>query len=266
MPTKATTSEDAMWVEVATGHPEYARELLEAITGITQPTKPDADGTWPILGPGNSIVGRIHPHSKANSKVLPVFAVPDVGASLATATRLGGSVQAAQNLDGHPVYEISDPAGHSFGITADLQQANSPPGTWPPGGLFAELLVEELTQLDAFYAPVLDVDVDVVKLPQLPSGMSQPESGYRLLTRGNTLVAGAIESSFFLLGDSGPNWLVYLEVPDLGNAVVAAVELGCRVLVPPGTSPQGQYAVIEDPDQLTWGLGVTAGIPEAARG
>jgi predicted enzyme related to lactoylglutathione lyase len=239
MPTKATTSEDAMWVEVATGHPEYARELLEAITGITQPTKPDADGTWPILGPGNSIVGRIHPHSKANSKVLPVFAVPDVGASLATATRLGGSVQAAQNLDGHPVYEISDPAGHSFG---------------------------ELTQLDAFYAPVLDVDVDVVKLPQLPSGMSQPESGYRLLTRGNTLVAGAIESSFFLLGDSGPNWLVYLEVPDLGNAVVAAVELGCRVLVPPGTSPQGQYAVIEDPDQLTWGLGVTAGIPEAARG
>ncbi len=254
-----------MWVEVATGHPAYAGELFESLTGIAQACGPDEDGTWPIHGPGNAVIGRIRPLAgQSPGRVLPVFPVPDVAASLATARDLGGSVHPAASMAGNAVHEIHDPDGHAFAITADQARAEGPPSTWPPGGLFAELVVEDLSQVEAFYAPVLAVTVAVIKIPLLPAGMSQPASGYRMLVRGKTVVAGAIESSFFLLGDSALSWLVYLEVPDIDKAVVTAVELGCRVLEPPGLSPQGRYAVIEDPDHLPWGLGVTVEIPEAS--
>lgn len=254
-----------MWVEVATGHPAYTRELFESLTGIAQPCGPAEDGAWPICGPDDAVIGRIRQVTPpAPGRVLPVFSVPDLAASLVMAQELGGSVHPAQSLAGDAVYEIHDPNGHAFAITAHRTRPEGPPSTWPPGGLFAELVVEDLSQVEAFYAPVLAATVGVIKIPLLPAGMSQPESGYRILIRGKTVVAGAIESSFFLLGDSAMSWLIYLEVPDLDKAVVTAVELGCRVLEPPGLSPQGQYAVIEDPDHLPWGLGVTVEIPEAS--
>lgn len=254
-----------MWVEVATGHPEYASELFKTLTGISQPTAPTEDGIWPILGPSAATIGRIQPlpGRQRSGRVLPVFPVPDVAASLAMATRLGGSVQQIRSLAGNAVHEIRDPNGNAFAITINLGQEETARGAWPPGGLFAELVSADLSQLLDFYVAVLAVNVDVVKAPLLPAGLSQPEGGYRILTRGRTIVAGAVEEDFFLLGGSRLSWLVYLEVPDLDRAVVAAVELGCRVLVPPGKSPQGEYAVIEDPDHLLWGLGVTVEIPEA---
>lgn len=254
-----------MWVEVTTGHPEYTSELFKILTGITQPPGPAEDGTWPIMGRDTAIIGRICPLAarQGGCHILPVFPVPDVAASLAAARRLGGSVQPIQSLAGNAVHKIRSPGGHAFAITANLDQEEKAPGSWPPGGLFPELIVEDLSQLAVFYAPVLAVNVDVIKATLPPAGTSQPKGGYHILTRGRTVVAGAIESSFLAIRDL--SWLVYLEVPNLGKAVVTAVELGCRVLVPPGISPQGQYAVIEDPDHLSWGLGVTAEIPEAPR-
>jgi predicted enzyme related to lactoylglutathione lyase len=255
-----------MWVEVATGHPEYASELFESLTGVRQPAVPAAGRVWQILGRDSAVIGRIRPlaHGQEHSRILPVFPVPDVDACLATARQLGGSVRPAQSLGKNAIYEVGDPAGNVFAITA-AQNLEDLPGDWPPGGLFAEFVTEDLSHLTTFYAPVLGVDVTVAEDPAAPVGTSQPEGGYRLLTRGQTIVAGSIESSFFLLGDAGLSWLVYLEVPNLDKAVVTAVELGCRVLVPPGTSPQGQYAVIEDPSHLPWGLGVTLKIPQASR-
>ncbi|MCW5950676.1 MAG: hypothetical protein KIT69_00170 [Propionibacteriaceae bacterium] len=254
-----------MWVEVATGHPAYASELFQSLTGITQPPSPADGGVWPVLGPGATTIGRIRPldDHEHRGRVLPVFPVPEIDASLAAAAQLSGSVRPIQALASQPVYEIRDPAGNTFAVTGNKNHSETRQRRWPPGGLFAELVAEDVSRLVPFYSAVLAVNIDVVKATNLPAGMAQPEDGYRILTREQTIVAGALGRTFFLRGGSSLSWLVYLEVPNLGKAIVTAAELGCRVLVPAGTSPQGQYAVIEDPDHLPWGLGVTAEIPKA---
>jgi predicted enzyme related to lactoylglutathione lyase len=265
MPALEATSEDPMWVDVVTGDPGYASELIEAVTGVGQPCAPHDGGVRPVLGPEDAVIGRIRPLGRGRRKgfVRSVFRVPDVSACVELARQLGGGARPLPSWDGAAAYEIRSPDGNAFGVSAAGDAGLGPDGRWPPGGLFAELVVEDLSAVGAFYAPVLGLRVGIFKPPAVSAGVSQPKAGYRILARGATVVAGAIESSFFLMDKSRLGWLVYLEAPDISRAVVAAVELGCRVLVPPGRSPQGLYAVIEDPHHLPWGLGVTAATPEA---
>jgi predicted enzyme related to lactoylglutathione lyase len=55
--------------------------------------------------------------------------------------------------------------------------------------------------------------------------------------------------------DSGPQWVTYVEVPDLDGAAARAVELGARVRAPrtpiPGT---GWFVWLDDPTGARFGL------------
>ncbi|MFI5356805.1 MAG: VOC family protein [Opitutales bacterium] len=173
--------------------------------------------------------------------------VPDVAQALARATAAGGRVLfPARDLPQRGTQAILvDPEGAELGVlhsrTGDPGEYAPDPGDWT----WAELFARDPDAAGRFYAGVTGWTV----LPDTRS--SQPN---RLV-----LVSGGFSRADvgpLPPGSTGrPGWLLFVRVADVKAAAAKAVQLGGRVLVPPGDTPTQYWrAVVADPAGAVIGL------------
>ncbi|MBT2363857.1 VOC family protein [Streptomyces sp. ISL-10] len=138
----------------------------------------------------------------------------------------------------------SDPVGAVFGVW----QAAAHTGTAVHGThgtpVWNELVARD-TAVSKFYQVVFGHETQAL----VPSADGGPAEEDRLtLLVGGRPVASVRGVGQALPRDRGPHWMTYFEVEDTDAAAQRVVELGGRVIRPPGTGAGCREATVADPE------------------
>ncbi|MDQ1007854.1 putative enzyme related to lactoylglutathione lyase [Streptomyces sp. V4I23] len=138
----------------------------------------------------------------------------------------------------------SDPVGTVFGVW----QAAAHTGTAVHGAhgtpVWNELVARD-TSVSKFYQVVFGHEARA----SVPSGADDSAEKDRLtLLVGGRPVASVHGVGNALPRDRGPHWMTYFEVEDPDAAARRVVELGGRVIRPPGPGTAGREATVADPE------------------
>ncbi len=167
--------------------------------------------------------------------------VDDLDATVAKAQALGGQVvlPATDMPPWGRIAGILDPAGAYFQAFQPAQPMTRGL-TWPsPHGTFAwfELMTPEPTAIAPFYEALFGWTTEL--------GMEMEQGNYWMFKRGEESRAGLMG-----MPPDVPqaNWLAYIAVDDLDQAVGRVSKLGGSVMAEPMAVPgTGRFAVIQDP-------------------
>ncbi|HWG99239.1 MAG TPA: VOC family protein [Pilimelia sp.] len=232
------------WVDLATPDLESATSFYGGLFGWTAQVSEDpAAGGYTIFHKdGLPVAGAGPKYDEAQPTFWSTYiATADADATAAAVERAGGKVLMApfDVLDQGRMAVLLDPAGAAFSVWQ--------PGAMPGAGLFnvpGALCWNELTTRDPdgakrFYPAVF--------------GWTAKDNAYGDVTYtewqlGDRSVAGMMP----MVGDAWPadlppHWMIYFAVADADIAAARAVELGGSAPVPPTDTPQGRFAVLNDP-------------------
>lgn len=100
--------------------------------------------------------------------------------------------------------------------------------SWP------ELQTADAAAAKAFYAEVLDWEIEAMDLPN---------GSYTMIKVGGQPIGGIVQAE-----GAAPRWLAYVTVDDVDQRVARAEAAGAAILTAPFTAPGvGRIALIEDP-------------------
>jgi predicted enzyme related to lactoylglutathione lyase len=175
------------------------------------------------------------------------FAVADVDQAIATATGLGGKVvHPARALAQRGTQGIlADSQGSFFGIihssSGDPDDSEPTVGSWA----WAHLSARDPAAASQFYHAVLGYDAT-------PDTREGRQDVFLLNSQGFTRASlGPLPSR----PEAYPEWLAFVRVANLDDALAKATSLGARVLVTPKTTePGSRLAVLADPSDVAIGL------------
>lgn len=104
-----------------------------------------------------------------------------------------------------------------------------------------EVMGTDARKLRSFYGELFGWNFEMAKAEGMDYGMTD---------KAQTGVGGGVGRA-----PEGPGWVTfYVSVDDLHGAIARAQKLGAKVLMPPMTIPEGQIAVIADPEGHPIGL------------
>lgn len=175
------------------------------------------------------------------SRWLPFLGVENVETVIAAAGRLGGSVASpsAPGSRDEPAPIVLDPTGAAF-CPVPMGEPADPLGDAAMPGHFcwSELLTCDPGRAAPFYEALFGWTAAEWNLGD--------QGRYWLFRRGDRDVAGMMAVADSWKRESF--WLPYVQVLSAEDTAGHAVELGGRILLPPGDVPgRGRFAVIEDP-------------------
>ncbi len=255
--TKFETGEFS-WAELSTSDPVKAKEFYSGLFGweIDDQDLPEGMGTYTNFRVGGKAVagGSKQRDEEASGGVPPhwnlYIAVDDCDIYTKKAEAAGGTIvmQPFDVMELGRMSVIADPTGGMVG----LWQAMTMPGaqlTNEPGTLeWCELMTNDVEKAKAFYTEVLDLDSEVVPMPDSPP--------YTLLKLNDKPVSGLMSPPT----EGMPSfWTAYFNVTDCAATEAKAKDLGANVMMPtteiPGvgtlawfTDPQGATFAVLQPD------------------
>lgn len=240
-----------VWADLFTADPEAATKFYCELLGWTaSPLEQNGkgyivffNGLKPIAGLApRPVRSGVHP-----SRWIGYYAVTDIGATLALATKHGAVVRAPSRNFPERGYQaiISDadtvPIGLLQSASGDAEDSEPSPGDWN----WFELYVSDPKATSAFYRDAIGFDM-------APETHSDRKSDFVLSSEGQArggvapLPAG---------DDVKPSWLGVIRVADLDKTLAKVTELGGEVLVAPHSVEFGsRFSIIMDSTGGTVGL------------
>ena len=231
------------WAELHTTDPEAAKKFYGEMFGWDHADVPMPEGVYTMLRIGEQEVGAlcsaqpgVPPHWQA------FFSTPDIGASTAKVTSLGGKVIAGpfDVMTAGRMAVCQDPQGAVF----SLWQAGQYIGANYDGPL-NRIVWPELTTPDpvgavAFYSALFDWATK----PASDFDKAQ----YIEWQSGGQSIGGLMPMRGDQWQGVPPNWGVYVTVANCDERVTKAQSLGAKVCVPPTDIPNtGRFSVLFDP-------------------
>jgi predicted enzyme related to lactoylglutathione lyase len=237
-----------IWHELVASDPGTEAVFYADVVGWK--TKQDDASHFTLLkGRGDAVSGisRLTPALKKRGlapRWVGRVAVEDVDATVAK-TRLHGGQVALEPID-LPDFRFAilvDPAGTTFQV-ADSKE-RGPVGKEEGGGAFSwdELATPDGLSMTTFYGSVLRWEV----LSVTPVA---GEVKYFTLGREGARVAGVFVDPSLRETD----WIAYVDVSDLDQALARATRDGATVIGGPEAVPTGRMARIRDPEGAIFGL------------
>lgn len=145
-------------------------------------------------------------------------------------------------------------------LAVQSSQALAEGGTAPASAAvgtvwWSELLSANPDRSRAFYAGVAGWTPKIVSADDMTRPPNPDEASYTMFMRGDTEVAGALALEGGELSETRPQWMTYIQVADVDDAVLAALKNGGRILKAPfDEASVGRLAVVADPDGIPVGL------------
>ena len=168
---------------------------------------------------------------------LPYVAVPDVSATAEAAKGLGGRVLKDKTSlpNGGSYAVLADPQGAQFAVyQSGGEVGNGAASATPGAGDFSwhELSTSDAKAAMEFYTRLLGWEAGPVHDMGAPAGLY-----YLFLHEGNQYGGMFVSDS----SGTGPSWLCYISVEDVGKAAAAAKSAGGRVMNGPMEVPGGSW-------------------------
>jgi uncharacterized protein len=233
------------WVDLGTSDLDAARRFYEALLGweAEQVKTPDP-GVYLVARIVGQDVAGLHDHSEGGAHDWDSYiAVDDLDATLASVTRLGGTVEyGPHDIPGSArMGTITDGGGarvclwQSEGFTG--ARLVNETGTWT----WSDLSTRDPDAADAFYRDLFGWT------------FRELAPGYRGISMGELLIGGMRTMGEGQAGAT-PSWVPYFVVEDAERAAARVGELGGNVVVPPTDVPAGRFLVVADPPGSVLGL------------
>jgi predicted enzyme related to lactoylglutathione lyase len=225
-----------VWHELMNTDPQAVAPFYNKVLGW-KPQAWDKDSSYTLWMGSNGPAGGAlrHSDSPAPPHWLTYAGVPDIGAAVETAQRLGGRVLkgVADIPDGGKYAILVDPQGAQFGVF-------TPPPNAPSGGMSNEFSWHELGTTD--YTAALRFYRELFGWEQLAThDMGSGMGMYLLFGRDGQQLGGMFNRSASMPGD--PSWLAYANVGNASKAADAAKASGGRVVNGPHEVPGGSWIV-----------------------
>lgn len=232
------------WIELSVPDPESLAAFYGWLFGWKTGDGQLPDGATGLYDESGRLVLLLR-RGQGEGAWIPVFQVPDPAAASARAVELGATPHRDTSVADWHARILRDPAGALFGIGGPAGGAGAELGL-PERLLVCELGTRDLVGAADFYREVLGVRA---------LGLRPDPFDYHLLVRGGAALASILDMTSFHDASTPQHWVAYVDVADVSWASARAAELGALVRVPRADSPFGEYAVLEDPDGLLFGLG-----------
>ncbi|HVU17417.1 MAG TPA: VOC family protein [Candidatus Didemnitutus sp.] len=245
-----------IWSNLLTDNPDGAASFYSGLFGWTaatvELTTPKGARTEVVLRNGDRPVAGIvrRPallQDNAHGRWVGYISVPDVAESVAIATRSGCHlISHARDVPARGTQAIlADPEGAVIGLmhssSGDPADYLAEPGDWA----WAELFARNPESAGQFYRAIAGFEC-------IPDTRFE-KSNTLILTSGGYSRAGL--SPVPARPKAHPVWVLFVRVADVKAAAAKAVQLGGRVLVPPGDTPTEFWrAIIADPSGAHLGL------------
>jgi predicted enzyme related to lactoylglutathione lyase len=240
-----------VWADLFTGNPDGAAKFYCELLGWTAtPLDQSGRGYIVFYNNGRPVAG-LAPRSVRSdihaSRWIGYYAVADIGATLALATKDGAVVRApSRNFPDRGTQAIisdsdSVPIGLLQSSSGDAPDAEPVPGSWN----WFELYVKHPKATSEFYRDAIGFDV-------APETHSDRKSDFVLSSAGQARggVAPLPDGD-----DVKPSWLGVIRVADLDKTLAKIPELGGELLVAPHSVEYGsRFAIVLDSTGGTVGL------------
>src|SRR4051812_45782934 len=225
-----------VWHELLSGDAAAATAFYtKVVPWKSQPWEQDSSYSMWIAknGPVGGIAkldGTASPHW------LAYVAVPDIGATAEAAKGLGGRVLKDKTdlPNGGSYAVLADPQGAQFAVYQAGGESGGNGAAAPGAGEFSwhELSTTDARAAMEFYTKLLGWEVGPVH------DMGAPAGNYHLFLHEGNQYGGIFVSDG---AGTGPSWLCYISVEDVGKATTAAKSAGGRVMNGPMEVPGGSW-------------------------
>jgi uncharacterized protein len=249
-----------VWRDLMTNDPEKAKAFYLDLFGWSI-TSHDMGGgfTYEMLKNGEEHFGGVMPQdpsTPAPPQWISYIHVPSVDESVATATRLGGTVY-AQPTDIPDVGRfaiLGDPQGATFALLTALPREGDdgtdpgPQGMPPLGGVtWNELITADVDAAKDFYGQVIGWRFDAMNA--MPDGTFQ---GYFVMKQGDRMDGGLMAKPAELPVSL---WVIYYHVADIDASLAEVARLGGQQASPIIEVPTiGRMAWVTDPTGALFAL------------
>jgi predicted enzyme related to lactoylglutathione lyase len=242
-----------IWADLYTKNPTDEIQFYTGLFGWTAATIQRPSGaTYVVLSsdgqPVAGVVFRDSPKGDTGQgRWISYISVSDVAQTVAAATGLGGRiVHPTKMLPGRGTQAmLTDSEGSLIGVvhssTGDLDETEPGVGCWA----WAHLSARDPAKAAQFYHAVFGEEI----VPDTREGRTD---SFLLNSQGFTRASiGPIPNR----PEATPEWLGFIRVANLDDAIAKATSLGARVLLAPkSTEPESRLAILADPADVAIGL------------
>jgi predicted enzyme related to lactoylglutathione lyase len=169
--------------------------------------------------------------------------VDDVDAVTARVQELGGQVvsEPFDVFDNGRMSVIRDPEGALVSLWQAKQHIGAGLVNEPGTLIWNELVADDPEKLATFYGALLQIEMRPME--------DMPD--YKLFTVGGKGVAGIFQKGK-KLRELPSHWSVYFDVADTDRIIERVKTLGGDVITPPVETPMGCFAILQDPQGVTF--------------
>ena len=241
-----------IWADLYTTDPTAAIAFYTGLFGWTETGIQRGHNVYTVFfNRGRPVAGIISrpaaPKDTGKGHWINYVAVADVNQTLNTAVANGGRiVHPAQNIPVRGMQAIlADSQGSLIGVmqssSGDPDDAEPVAGDWA----WAHLFARDSVAASQFYHTVLGYDA-------VADNRDSQANVFLLNSQGMSRAAlGPIPAR----EDAQPDWLSFIRVANLDDAIARATTLGGKVLVAPkATRPESRLAIIADSNDVAIGL------------
>jgi|HubBroStandDraft_6_1064221.scaffolds.fasta_scaffold156083_3 predicted enzyme related to lactoylglutathione lyase len=252
-PTGLTLPGKMIWADLYTKNPAGEIQFYTGLFGwnVETITRPSGNKYNILSNNGQPVAGvvfRAAPHGDTGQgRWISYVAVADVAQTIATATGLGGKVvHPAKNLPQRGTQAIlTDSQGSLLGL---IQSSSGDPADNQPSvgnWAWAHLSARDPAAAAQFYHAVVGYDA-------VPDTREGRQDVFLLNSHG---LARASIGPIPNRPEAYPDWLGFVRVANLNDALAKATALGARVLLAPkSTEPGTRLAIVADPADVAIGL------------
>jgi uncharacterized protein len=227
-----------VWYDLMTPDPEAAKAFYTSLLGWGTTVWENEGMSYTMWTRGETPLGGVMPlpgSAEAPPHWLAYVAVPDVAATVARASELGGKVWVpATEIPGTGSYAVlADPQGATFGVYA----SQSGPAGEEADPEVGEFSWHELTTTD--YAAASEFYADLFGWEKMTAMDMGPMGIYQIYGRKGRTYGGMFNKTPDM--PFPPNWLHYVRVDDVHRVAEKVKELGGQILNGPMEVPGGDW-------------------------
>ena len=238
------------WVDLATSDVAAAKTFYSTVFGWQGEDVPmeDAGGYGMFTLNGKYVAGYAPLQQPPQPVAWSVYiSVDDVDKTCEVVQSAGGTV-AMPPMDvftSGRMAVVQDPTGAFISLWQPIDMKGAMVQDEPNSLTWIELTTSDVETAKAFYADVFGWGAETSDSAEMP---------YTEFKMGDRSVAGMMAKPPGMPADVPSYWMPYFQPADIDATVRDAAALGANVMVPKTPIPNGEFAILTDPQGATFGL------------